>query len=201
MDKVICVGKNYLKHAQELGDAVPENAIIFFKPPSTVCQITASTERSKIIWPRGEVHHEVELVFRLSERSGTWAFSEYTIGLDMTLRDIQSQLKKDGQPWERAKVFKNAAVVGPWRPVGDLAALLNAEFSLDINGKQVQVGFGRDMRFSPENVLRDLTKWLPLKEGDLLFTGTPEGVGPVQRGDVLSVKGPRVSYQLEVLRE
>lgn len=195
MDKLICIGKNYLKHAQELGDAVPEDPIIFLKPPSVVA-------KGPIVeWPtEGELHHELELVLRLAKRDGAWTFSEYTFGLDMTLRDRQAVQKKNGWPWERAKSFVNAAVVGDFYPVTSLEDALALPFSLTINGDVRQSGSGRDMRWRPDQLLTELEQWLPLREGDLLFTGTPEGVGPVRDGDELVVRGGRVDYAITARR-
>src|SRR3954462_4564431 len=106
MDKIICVGKNYTKHAAELGDAVPEEPLYFLKPPSTI--FTATGEENKVELPkRGEIHHEVELVLKLTKTSGHFGFSHFTFGLDLTNRELQTSLKKAGQPWEKAKVFKN----------------------------------------------------------------------------------------------
>lgn len=193
MDKIICVGKNYLKHAQELGDAVPEEPVYFIKPPSSLCEVK---EPAQVVhWPRfGEIHHEVELVFKLTQVDSIWQFSHATVGLDLTIRDLQSRLKKAGQPWEKSKVFKNSCVVGPWQPITALATWLEQPFSISINGEQKQIGFGRDMRWQPLELLADLQRYFPLCEGDLLFTGTPEGVGPIHDGDRIDVRGPDLIY-------
>lgn len=196
MDKLICVGKNYLKHAQELGDAVPEQPIIFVKPPSTLCKVEG---RADVAWPAAfDMHHEIELVLRLARKGDEWTFSHYTFGLDMTLRDVQARQKKNGWPWERAKVFVNSAVVGPFYPITNSA--LELPFSLKVNGEVRQSGIGRDMRWKPEALLEDLATWLPLTEGDLLFTGTPEGVGPVADGDELEIVGGDVRYAVKARR-
>lgn len=199
MDKIICIGKNYLKHAKELGDAVPTEPIYFIKPPSACVQI--ETKEQRIAWPeQGELHHEVELVLKLSRKNSTWIFSHYTFGLDMTMRDIQSRLKKAGLPWEKGKVFKNAAIVGPWRPVSSMDEVLNLEFSISIDGKVRQKDFGREMRWQPSALLEDLQRWLPLCDGDLLFTGTPDGVGPIKDKDQIEVRGGDIQYRLTVDR-
>ncbi len=193
MDKIICVGKNYLKHAIELGGAVPEEPLYFIKPPSSLC---ANTSAPIEIPTRYEVHHELELVYRLTQRKGKWTFSHFTLGLDLTLRDLQANLKKNGQPWEKAKVFKNSAICGPWLELPTVADTLNMEFALQVNGEIRQKGFGRDMRWKPEETLTDLQRWFPLCEGDLLFTGTPEGVGQLKPGDRAKLSGP-VSFDIE----
>jgi 2-keto-4-pentenoate hydratase/2-oxohepta-3-ene-1,7-dioic acid hydratase in catechol pathway len=197
MDKLICVGKNYLDHARELGDAVPEDPTYFLKPPSVLFHATGA--RNDVRWPgHFTVHHELELVLRLARRGDDWVFSHYTLGLDLTLRDLQADLKKRGLPWEKAKVFANSAVIGPTRPIEDLDTLLGETFTLTVNGEPRQSGRGRDMRWSPTEVLRDLPRWFPLREGDLLFTGTPAGVGPLVAGDLVRVTGPQIDYSLTV---
>lgn len=199
MDKIICIGKNYLKHAKELGDALPTEPVYFIKPPSACVQI--ETKEQPVAWPhQGELHHEVELVLRLSRKDSVWTFSHYTFGLDMTMRDIQSRLKKAGLPWEKGKVFKNAAIVGPWRPVLSLDDVLDLEFSLSVGGEIRQKSFGREMSWQPSAVLEDLQQWLPLCEGDLLFTGTPEGVGAIKDKDQIEVHGGDIHYRLTANR-
>jgi 2-keto-4-pentenoate hydratase/2-oxohepta-3-ene-1,7-dioic acid hydratase in catechol pathway len=199
MDKIICVGKNYLKHAIELGDAIPEEPMYFIKPPSTIVEVKSPDQ--VVEFPAlGDLHHEVELVFRLRERHGEWFLADYTIGLDMTLRDLQSRLKKDGQPWEKAKVFKNSVVLGSWHPVTDYKTLMKQDFSIAVNEKTRQKDHGDHMRWKPRETLEDLQRWFPLRDGDLLFTGTPEGVAALHDGDQVEVSGPGVHYTLRVKR-
>jgi 2-keto-4-pentenoate hydratase/2-oxohepta-3-ene-1,7-dioic acid hydratase in catechol pathway len=194
MDKIICVGKNYLKHAVELGDAVPAEPLFFLKPPSTIFN---AADRTQLDLVRGfTIHHEVELVLRLVHLDGQWRFSHYTFGLDLTLRELQNHLKKNGQPWEKAKVFKNSAVLGAWHDMSSMDEILQTEFTLQVNGETRQQGRGMDMRWKPQELLLEVQKWFPLNEGDLLFTGTPEGVGPLQPGDQVEVQGGRVHYNL-----
>ncbi|MGE4132961.1 MAG: fumarylacetoacetate hydrolase family protein [Bdellovibrionales bacterium] len=197
MDKIICVGKNYLKHAMELGDAIPEEPIYFLKPPSTIAKA-----QGKIALPaNGDLHHELELVFEIGRRGGDWMFTRFTIGLDLTLRNLQAHLKKSGQPWEKAKVFRNSIVLGEWRPVSSLEQAMNMPFSLKVNGEVRQQGVGRDMRWTPDWVLQDLPKFFPLCEGDLLFTGTPEGVGPIKNGDVLRGECGEITWEFVATRD
>ena len=195
MDKIICVGKNYLEHAKELGDAIPDEPLYFLKPPSTFLEVVEKT----VEIPRGfEVHHELELVLRLGETDDHgWEFTHYTFGLDLTLRDVQSRLKKAGQPWEKAKVFKNSAIRGPWEPVLTLEETLKIPFALKVNGEVRQRGLGQGMRWKPDELLKDLQKWFPLCDNDVLYTGTPEGVGPLKDGDVVEVNGGAVFYGFE----
>jgi 2-keto-4-pentenoate hydratase/2-oxohepta-3-ene-1,7-dioic acid hydratase in catechol pathway len=197
MDKIICVGKNYLKHALELGDAVPETPTYFLKPPSTVHTVTKNNEIVDLP-ARGEVHHEIELVFRIQKENGGPArFSHYTLGLDLTLRSLQAELKKAGQPWEKAKVFKNACILGDWRECDSLSEVLEMPFELKVNGKTRQKAKGHDMRWKPDFVLNDLPNWFPVCDNDLLFTGTPEGVGPLLKGDVVEVAGGNIEYMFK----
>lgn len=197
MDKIICVGKNYLKHALELGDAVPQEPTYFIKPPSTIFTVTKSKELVRL--PKhGEVHHEIELVFRIRETAeGKLQLAQFTYGVDLTIRDLQARLKKAGQPWEKAKVFQNAAILGPWRELQSLKEVLNTPFSLSVNGKVRQQGLGAEMRWQPDFLLDDLPKWFPIKDGDLLFTGTPEGVGPLIDGDLVELNGGNISYSFK----
>jgi 2-keto-4-pentenoate hydratase/2-oxohepta-3-ene-1,7-dioic acid hydratase in catechol pathway len=195
MDKIICVGKNYLKHALELGDAVPEEPLYFLKPPSTI--FFANNLEQKIELPtRGEIHHELELVLMIAKTRTGWEFSHYTFGLDLTIRDLQSRLKKAGQPWEKAKVFKNSAVLGPWQRIDSLESTLEIPFDLKVNGERRQHAQGKDMRFQPRFLLDDVARWFPLIEGDIMFTGTPEGVGEMKRGDRLEIQGGKVQYSI-----
>ncbi len=195
MDKVICVGKNYLKHAKELGDGINEDPIFFIKPPSTLLGVDSGVGSLEL--PRRfETHHEIELVLRVTEEDGNFHFSHYTFGLDLTLRDLQTTLKKSGQPWEKAKVFKNSAVVGSWQPLRSIDDVLDIPFELRVNGEVRQRGLGSDMRWKPLELLGDIRQWFPICDGDLVFTGTPEGVGPIHPGDTLEVSGGAVLYTL-----
>lgn len=195
MEKIICVGKNYLKHAQELGDAVPTEPMYFIKPPSVLFTADPGNPNLHLVRTE-EVHHELELVLRIAQTEDRWHFSHFTFGLDLTLRGLQNRLKKAGQPWEKAKVFKNSAVIGEWFPVFSIETVLETEFHLTINGELRQSGHGKDMRWQPSELLIDLPTWFPLRPGDLLFTGTPEGVGPLKVGDKLEVHGGPVHYEL-----
>lgn len=198
MDKIICVGKNYLKHAQELGDAVPEEATYFLKPPSTLCTIQKNGVEVQLP-ARGEAHHEIELVFRIKKSTeGKLTLSHFTLGLDLTIRDLQARLKKAGQPWEKAKVFANSAIIGAWQENRSLKETLDLPFTLTVNGEVRQKGLGREMRWTPDFLINDLPKWFPVEDGDLLFTGTPEGVGPLKPGDTVELKGGSIHYSFKI---
>lgn len=193
MDKIICVGKNYLKHALELGDPVPTEPTYFLKPPSTLLSVSGSEGHVKLPH-HGEIHHELELVFQIEKGAQGLKLKSYTLGLDLTLRDIQSRLKKEGLPWEKAKVFANAAIVGPWQPLTSLDEVMSMEFTLKVNGQLRQKGRGLEMRYTPEFILKDTENWWPVCDGDLLFTGTPEGVGPLKPGDRVEVASLTVQF-------
>jgi 2-keto-4-pentenoate hydratase/2-oxohepta-3-ene-1,7-dioic acid hydratase in catechol pathway len=188
-DKLICVGKNYLDHAKELGDAVPEKPVLFMKPPSACVSLeraSANEPQDVVIpWDRGEIHHEAEIVLRLDSRARIEAV---TLGLDLTLRELQAQLKKAGHPWEMAKAFPRSALIGPWISLSDFQDYLSTPFSFSLDGQVVQTARGSEMRFSPEQCIAYAAEHFELRPGDLLFTGTPAGVGPLRHGQIGQLK-------------
>jgi 2-keto-4-pentenoate hydratase/2-oxohepta-3-ene-1,7-dioic acid hydratase in catechol pathway len=181
MDKIICIGKNYLDHAKELGDAVPEKPVLFLKPPSVLVSAKQMGETLAVSLPRnrGAVHHECEIVVRINAQ-GT--IDAVTLGLDMTLRNVQEQLKKNGHPWEIGKVFAGSAILGPWISLAEFPDYLERDFSFSLDGKLRQQGRGNQMRLLPKDCVSYAREFFPLCEGDVIFTGTPAGVGPVQAG-------------------
>lgn len=193
MDKVICVGKNYIEHARELGDAIPEKPVLFLKPSSVLRTVAAWGETLTLEVPRdrGELHHECEIVLRLGRggsdltaEQAAAAIDSVSLGLDMTLRTVQARLKKDGHPWTLSKVFTGAAVVGPAIPLDGFRSYLDARFSFTLAGQVRQTGRGAEMRMSPVAVVQYVSQCFPVCEGDLIYTGTPAGVGPVEPGQV-----------------
>ncbi len=189
MDKIICVGKNYPNHAAEMGESQPEEPVLFLKPPSCLVQLPepkALKEHPKVRLPSGEIHHEIEVVFRVgSQKEGKDPFVAFTLGLDLTRRDIQSKLKKQGHPWDISKVFSNSAIVGPWFAWSQWKDYRQKAFSLLVNGERRQVGSPTDKLWPSERCLALAKNYFPICEGDLLFTGTPPGVGPLKSGDYL----------------
>ncbi|MFZ9521167.1 MAG: fumarylacetoacetate hydrolase family protein [Silvanigrellaceae bacterium] len=192
MDKIICVGKNYPDHAAELGDTHPEKPVLFLKPPSVMQSAHAVDERLQLTLPThsAQIHHELELVFRIdrdgykmSVEEAQRALGAVTVGLDMTLRDLQGEAKKKGTPWTTGKVFIDAAVIGPWLRLVDLPGHLDEPFTLAINDNVVQKATARQMSHSPAECLAYASQFFPVCAGDILFTGTPAGVGPVHAGD------------------
>lgn len=182
MDKIICIGKNYLDHAKELGDAVPEMPILFLKPES--CLVVAEKNGMILQLPyphgRGSLHHECEIVVRLfkggsdlSLEEAEMSFDEVSLGLDMTLRDLQATSKKNGHPWETSKVFSGAATAGPFIPRDNFKNFETAEFSLTLDGEAKQNGVATQMRLSIAECISYASRFFRLCPGDLIFTGTP----------------------------
>jgi 2-keto-4-pentenoate hydratase/2-oxohepta-3-ene-1,7-dioic acid hydratase in catechol pathway len=174
IDKIICIGKNYLEHAKELGDAVPEKPVLFLKPPSVLLQAKSWGETVQAKYPAGfeAIQPECELVLQIKNQQ----IFAVTIGLEMTLRALQTQLKQNGHPWTTAKVFPDAAIIGPWLPITDCKNYLEIPFSLELNGKLCQQACGNTMMTKPRELLTYITSYFPLCDHDIIFTGTPAGV-------------------------
>jgi 2-keto-4-pentenoate hydratase/2-oxohepta-3-ene-1,7-dioic acid hydratase in catechol pathway len=187
--KIFCVGRNYAEHAKELGNAIPEEPVIFIKPKSALLQ-----PHTPFYYPQfcNELHYEAELVLRISkngryieERHASKYYNAITVGIDFTARDIQAELKKKGLPWEKAKAWDNSAVIGKWNDLtpGMLKNPIN--FSFAKNGELVQQGISSQMIFSFDQVIENISNYFSLNIGDLVFTGTPAGVGECVVGDFL----------------
>jgi fumarylpyruvate hydrolase len=180
MATVYCVGRNFAAHAREMG-AAPGPLVVFLKPEGAVVPAPAP-----ITWPRGveEVHHEAELVARVGPDLGAEAVA---VGLDLTDRPRQAAAKAEGLPWAAAKGFRGSAPVGPFVPADALPPLDRLRFTLTVNGEVRQRGDARDMLRPIAELLAEIDRWFGLRPGDLLFTGTPEGIGPLRAGDRLSL--------------
>lgn len=188
--KIICIGRNYADHAKELGNHVPEQPVVFLKPQSAIL----SHKHPFYIpeWTQ-EVHHEVELVVKvdrlgktISEEHAPRYYTEVALGLDFTARDIQAQLKDKGHPWERAKAFDGSAVIGQFMSLAELGKpVQDLHFSLRNHDEVVQQGHTADMLFSVNRLISEVSQFMTLKVGDLIFTGTPAGVGAIKSGDRL----------------
>lgn len=183
--KIICVGRNYRDHAAELGNEVPDEIVLFLKPESALLDPSQSFTIPSFT---KDLHYEVEVVLRVSTRVKEQTVSNYrevcdavTVGLDFTARDIQSGLKAKGLPWEKAKAFDGSALVGEFVSVTDELR----EFSLVKNGKVVQRGTTHQMIYGFSAILSAASAYFTLEPGDLVFTGTPAGVGPVHSADRL----------------
>ena len=187
--KIVCVGRNYAEHAKELGNEVPEKPVVFLKPASALIH-----SGEKIIHPTfsKDMHHEVELVLLIgktvkdaNKTEAEDAIIGYGVGLDMTLRDIQSELKKKGHPWTIAKCFDTSAVVSDFVLKSDYKLTLDEEISLSVNGQIRQKEKLNKMLFKPAEIVEYISSLMTLEEGDLVYTGTPAGVGKVEVGDKL----------------
>jgi acylpyruvate hydrolase len=189
--KIICIGRNYGAHARELGNALPEEPVFFLKPETA---LLASGAAFTIPDWSGSIHYELELVLRVSRECRNEQVIDVndfidaiTLGIDFTARDIQDELKQKGLPWEKAKAFDGSAAIGNgFLPVP--TDLTSQTFLLELNGKIVQQGNVSEMIFSPAQLLTHVSRYITLMPGDLLFTGTPAGVGPVNKGDRLTGK-------------
>lgn len=186
--KIFCVGRNYVDHVKELDNKIPDEPVIFIKPKSALL-----VKNTAFFYPEftNELHYECELVFRISKNGKyipEFAALDYinavTVGIDFTARDLQNDLKAKGLPWEKAKAWDHSAVVGEWQELPSLNKPLH--FSLDINGSIVQEGQSDKMIFPLRRIISNITKYFAINIGDIIFTGTPSGVGECTVGDVLT---------------
>ncbi|MFC5703797.1 fumarylacetoacetate hydrolase family protein [Cohnella faecalis] len=188
---VYCVGRNYRLHAAEMGNEVPTSPMLFTKPTHAVVPL----DGRPVLLPGafGSVHYEAELVLLIGKAYEPGMKADdlivgFTVGLDLTLRDVQDKLKAKGQPWLAAKGFRSSAPIGRWMAFPGEAALSEADFGLRINGREAQRGNVRDMVFGLQQLVEFTGKHYGLGPGDVLFTGTPQGVGALQDGDMLEVR-------------
>jgi len=187
--KIIAIGRNYAEHAKELNNPVPGVPVIFMKPDTALLR-----ENKPFYHPEfsDDIHHEIEIVLKIfkegkniSEKFAPNYFDEIALGVDFTARDIQSRHKEKGLPWELAKSFDNSAPVSVFVPKSDFADLHDINFRLDVNGQTRQQGNTSHMLFSFDYIIAFVSKYITLKKGDLIFTGTPQGVAKVNIGDRL----------------
>jgi acylpyruvate hydrolase len=187
--KIICIGLNYRKHAAELGWKLPNEPVVFLKPDSAILK-----KNKPFFLPdfSDNIHYEVEVVVKISKLgkgiSAKYArryYDELTLGIDVTARDIQSRQAKEGLPWELSKCFDGAAPIGKFVPTGSINDINNLDFHLKINGNTVQTGNTSDMIFSIDQIIEYVSRFFTLKTGDLIFTGTPPGVGKLSKNDNL----------------
>lgn len=185
--KMVCVGRNYSEHVKELGNKVPEKPVVFLKPNSSLI-----FSGDKILYPTfsNEMHHEVELVLLIGKEiknanpgKAEDAIEAYGVGLDMTLRDLQTKLKEKGHPWTIAKGFDTSAVVSDFISKKDYTLTLDERIILSVNGVKRQDDLLNKMIFSPAEIVEYLSSLMTLNKGDIIFTGTPKGVSKVNKGD------------------
>jgi len=190
--RIFCIGRNYAEHVQELSNSIPEKPVIFIKPAT--CLVKPG---EKILFPKHgrDLHHEVEIVIKIGsegrvarEEEALSFVSGITIGLDLTLRDVQAELKKKGLPWEIAKAFEQSAPIGDFVPYDKSIDLNNISFGCKVNGIERQRGNSKDMIFSIPRLLVEISKIWILRPGDLIFTGTPSGVGQLKIGDTIQIE-------------
>jgi acylpyruvate hydrolase len=192
ISRIFCIGRNYAEHVNELSNVIPTKPIVFIKPAT--CLVRPG---EKIHFPKHgkELHHEVEIVVKVgregrprTEEEALSFISAITVGLDLTLRDVQEELKKKGLPWEIAKAFEQSAPIGDFIPSDQLLDLNNISFGCKVNGIIKQRGNTGDMIFSFGRLLVELSNIWLLHPGDLIYTGTPSGVGPLKIGDTIEAE-------------
>jgi 2-keto-4-pentenoate hydratase/2-oxohepta-3-ene-1,7-dioic acid hydratase in catechol pathway len=191
VNNIYCIGRNYAQHAKELGNAVPKIPIVFIKPLGTICYNEATIQ---LPVQTNDVHYEAEIVVAISKEGKSIAqdsalhyVAGYGAGIDFTARDIQSISRRQGQPWTIAKGFDNFAPISNFVPAKEIADPADLDIKLFLNGFVKQHGNSSEMIFPVANLISFLSGMFTLHPGDLIFTGTPEGVGPVESGDKLEV--------------
>lgn len=188
--KIICIGRNYADHAKEFGNKVPDKPVFFLKPDTSII-----IRNRPFFYPdfSDEIHYETEIVLKInrlgkniSEKFAHRYYKEVTVGIDLTARDLQRKCKKNGEPWEIAKGFEGSAPLGKFVNKEKFEDIYNLNFGLYINGESKQSGNTKDMIFNYEDLISYISRFFTLKMGDLIFTGTPVGVGPVHIEDRLT---------------
>jgi 2-keto-4-pentenoate hydratase/2-oxohepta-3-ene-1,7-dioic acid hydratase in catechol pathway len=187
--KILAIGQNYAEHNKELNTATPSEPVVFMKPDSALLK-----NNKPFFIPdfTQELHYETELIIKFNRlgknidaKFSQRYFAEIGLGVDFTARDLQRKLKAEGKPWEISKAFDNSAVIGNFLPITELGDIQNIQFRLDLNGKTVQNGNSADMIFPINELISYVSRFFTIKIGDILFTGTPAGVGKVAIGDRL----------------
>ncbi|MGB1240891.1 MAG: fumarylacetoacetate hydrolase family protein [Chitinophagales bacterium] len=187
--KIFCIGRNYVDHAKELNNPVPKKPLVFSKPQTALVR-----ENRPFFYPEfsKNIHHEIEIVLKVCRLGKHIApkfahkyYNEVTLGIDFTARDIQSQLKAKGHPWLLAKGFDGSAPIGKWLSIEEIGDVNNIDFSMTKNEEIIQAGNTKDLIFDFDYLITYISQFFTLQIGDLIFTGTPAGVGPVVIGDKL----------------
>jgi 2-keto-4-pentenoate hydratase/2-oxohepta-3-ene-1,7-dioic acid hydratase in catechol pathway len=201
--KIICIGRNYVKHIEELQNERPDEPVIFLKPDTAVVQ-----KQFPFVIPEfsADVHHEVEILVKINKvgkyidaKFAHKYYDEIGLGIDFTARDLQAKLKEKGLPWEKAKAFDGSAVIGDFLPKTKFAALDNINFELHSNGSVVQQGNTGHMLWKIDEIVAYVSQYFTLRTGDVIFTGTPEGVAKVSPDDVLEgfIEGEKI-FRIQV---
>jgi 2-keto-4-pentenoate hydratase/2-oxohepta-3-ene-1,7-dioic acid hydratase in catechol pathway len=187
--KIFCIGRNYGDHAMELGNTIPTEPVVFLKPKSALIP-----NNTPVFYPEftNELHYEGELVLRIgkngkfvTKRNAMDYVDMVSVGIDFTARDVQTYLKSKGLPWEKAKAFDGSCVIGKWKPIDSVTIDKGVDFSLQMNAQTVQRANTGDMIFDIPTIIEDIAKYFTLNIGDVIFTGTPAGVGECTITDVL----------------
>lgn len=194
--RIFCIGRNYAEHVKEMGTPKPAEPVVFMKPATSLVP-----EGQPLVLPQGKgsVHHEMELVVAIGREGAEISVEQamdyvagVTLGIDFTLRDLQSKLKQAGQPWERSKSFDGSAPLGKFTAWSGQTDIQNIEMRCTVNGSLRQHGNTRDMLFSVAEIIAFLSHHWRLLPGDLIYTGTPAGVGPLQSGDHIEIESPQI---------
>jgi 2-keto-4-pentenoate hydratase/2-oxohepta-3-ene-1,7-dioic acid hydratase in catechol pathway len=187
--KIICIGRNYVDHIEELQNERPAEPVVFMKPDSAIL-----LKQHPFVIPEftDDVHHEIEIIVKISKvgkyiepKFAHKYYDEISVGIDFTARDLQAKLKAKGLPWEKAKAFDGSAVIGDFLPKGQFSSLENITFELTNNNKSVQIGDSSLMLWNIDELISHVSQYFTLKIGDVIFTGTPSGVAAVQPDDIL----------------
>lgn len=187
--KIIAIGRNYIDHAKELNNPVPSEPVVFLMPDTSIL-----SNNKPFFYPdfSDNIHYELEIVLKINRvgknvqaKFAHRYFDEITVGIDFTARDLQKDAKEKGLPWEKAKAFDSSAPIGEFVSLNNLKNPKAIDFTLDINDNRVQTGNTKEMIFSFSELIAYVSRFFSLKMGDLIFTGTPAGVGPVKIGDRL----------------
>jgi 2-keto-4-pentenoate hydratase/2-oxohepta-3-ene-1,7-dioic acid hydratase in catechol pathway len=187
--KIICIGRNYANHIAELQNERPEEPVIFLKPDSAVLP-----DKAPFVIPdfSSDIHHEIEVIVKINKlgkyidpKFAHKYYDEIGLGIDFTARDVQNKLKEKGLPWEKAKAFDGSAIIGDFLPKNEFSSTENITFELTNNGQTVQKGNTANMLWKIDEIIAYVSQFFTLKKGDILFTGTPEGVAKVTPNDVL----------------
>lgn len=185
--KIFCIGRNYAAHVEELKNETPGAPVIFMKPPTALLM-----DNKPFYYPdfSKDIHYECELVLKVCkngrniyEKFASKYYDQITLGIDFTARDLQEHQKSKGLPWEIAKAFDHSAVIGPWQDIAETEKNLSYHFRLEKNGKIVQEGDTSLMIYQANQIIHYISQFFTIQTGDIIFTGTPKGVGPIQIGD------------------
>lgn len=195
MDKIICLGKNYTEHSAEMKEAQPQKPVLFIKPPSVLVE---PKDNGQVIlpWVRGSIHFECEIVFKLYKKN----IIGLGLGLDLTLRDLQKKLKENGHPWEISKTFKNSAIISPIKALRDFEkSWQDTVFELKINGEIRQSAKLNDATLRSNEIIHHIDEFFPICDGDIVFTGTPKGVGPLNPDDLVELRFGPIAHAFRVV--